>query len=417
MSHASAEPTTDDRRKGRRGALRLTVDPVFGPFFWGKLLSSCGTWTYVVVAAILAFDLSGSAWAAGMVTVAHSAPQLFLAPFSGKMADRGSAATQIVLGSLLTGVGAGGLAVWIWLAGGVDGLPGLTPLMVSSVIVGVGFALGGPAMQSIVPSMIRPGEMAAAMSLNTVPITVGRAGGPAMGAAVAAQWGLAPAFAITAVTHVIFGIILWALRLPGGTVPDGTTDFSLRAVIRHLRSHPVLLVLLIGIAAVGVGVDPAVTLAPALAEQLGGGAGLAGWMASCFGIGAGVGFLLFGPLHRKAGLERLSSSGLLLIAGGLVLAGVAGNAPLALMAFGVSGIGMTLAFSSITTQIQNRSPDELRGRIMALWFVGFVGARPFAAGSSGWVTDTIGVTAALVGVALLVAAVAWSCRPSYLPSS
>ncbi|MBV6762287.1 MFS transporter [Rhodococcus opacus] len=178
-----------------------------------------------------------------------------------------------------------------------------------------------------------------------------------------------------------------------------------------------LLVLLLGIAAVGVGVDPAVTLAPALAEQLGAGAALAGWMASCFGIGAGVGFLLFGPLHRAVGIECLGSGGLLLIAGGLVLAGGTDNAPLTLIAFGVSGIGMTLAFTSITTQIQNRSPDELRGRIMALWFVGFVGARPFAAGLSGWITDTIGVTAALVGVALPVVVVAYLCRPSYLASS
>ncbi|WP_016693471.1 MFS transporter [Rhodococcus rhodochrous] len=394
----------------------MTVDPVFGPFFWGKLLSSCGTWTFVVVAAILAFDLSGSAWAVGMVTVAHSAPQLLCAPFSGQLADRGKAATQIVVGSLLTGVGAGGLALWLWLVGGADGLPGLTPVMLSSVVVGLGFAIGGPAMQSIVPTMIRPGEMAAAMSLNTVPITVGRAGGPAMGAAVAAQWGLAPAFMITAVTHIVFGIILWTLRIPSGPAPRRDTDFSMRSVLRYLRAHRALLVLLLGIAAVGVGVDPAVTLAPALAEHLGAGTALAGWMASCFGIGAGIGFLLFGPLHRCTGIERLGSGGLLLIAGGLVCAGVVGDAVFALIAFGVSGVGMTLAFTSITTQIQNRSPDEFRGRIMALWFVGFVGARPFVAGLSGWVTDTIGVTAALVAVALSVVAVAYLCRPGYLAS-
>ncbi|QSE87802.1 MFS transporter [Rhodococcus pseudokoreensis] len=112
------DPSTDDPQNRSRGAFRLTVDPVFGPFFWGKLLSSCGTWTFVVVAAILTFDLSGSAWAVGMVTVAHSAPQLLFAPFSGQLADRGKAATQIVAGSLLTGVGAGGLALWLWLSGG-----------------------------------------------------------------------------------------------------------------------------------------------------------------------------------------------------------------------------------------------------------------------------------------------------------
>lgn len=194
-------------------------------------------------------------------------------------------------------------------------------------------------MQSTVPSMIRPGEMVAAMALNSVPMTVARAGRPALGAVVATQLGPATAFAIASATNVAYGLVVLALRLPNRRVHGGNTDFSVRASLRHLRSDTPLLVLLVGIAAVGVGADPAVTLAPALADDLGGGAGLVGWLASSFGIGAAIGLLLFGPLHNSLGLERLSGGGLLLMAGGLGIASVSGIPAASLVGFGISGVG------------------------------------------------------------------------------
>lgn len=70
---------------------------------------------------------------------------------------------------------------------------------------------------------------------------------------------------------------------------------------------------------------------------------------------------------------------------------------------------MTVAFTSITTQIQNRSPDVLRGRIMALWFVGFLGA-----GLSGFLTDAFSASVALAVTAALVTVAAYLCGPSRL---
>ena len=172
-----------------------------------------------------------------------------------------------------------------------------------------------------------------------------------------------------------------------------------------------------GIAAVGFGAEPSVTLAPALAAEFGGGAGLVGWLASSFGIGAGVGFFVFASLHRRLGLPRLSSGGLLLMAGGLVLAAASGISVVALASFGLAGVGMTLAFTSITTQIQDRSPNALRGRIMAPWFVGFLGARPFAAGLDGYLADIASVDVALLVTAAIVMVVAYLCRPSRLSTT
>lgn len=396
-----------------RSSYRLMFDSVFGPFFWGKVLSSAGIWVHNIVAAIVAFQVTGSALVVGVVSAVQFGPQLVFAPLSGKIADRGNAPAQIVLGRLITAVGSGGLALWIWLTSGADGLPGAVPVIMASLVVGLGFVVGGPAMQSIVPAMIRPGEMAAAMALNVVPMTVARAAGPALGAVVATQLGPAPAFALAASANVVYGLVVAALPLPRGGAPSDT-DFSVRASLRHLREDPPLLLLLAGVAAVGIGADPSLTLAPAIAADLGDGSGLVGWLASAFGIGAGVGFVLFAPLHRWLGLARLSSGGLLLMAAGLLALAVSGVPALALASFGVSGVGMTLAFTSTTTLIQNRSPDALRGRIMALWFVGFLGSRPLAAGLNGFLADAFTVAAALVTTAAILATVAVLCRPSRL---
>ena len=81
-----------------RGALRLIFDPVFGALFWGKMFSVVAVWTHGIVAAIVIFDATGSAVMVGMVGVAQFLPQLILSPTSGKWADIGDPARQILWG-------------------------------------------------------------------------------------------------------------------------------------------------------------------------------------------------------------------------------------------------------------------------------------------------------------------------------
>ena len=84
-----------------RGTVGLVLDRQFGVIFWGKLLSGIGVWIHAIVAAIVVFAATGSALWVGLVSVAQFIPQLFLSPLSGKWADRGNLAFQLVLGRLL----------------------------------------------------------------------------------------------------------------------------------------------------------------------------------------------------------------------------------------------------------------------------------------------------------------------------
>lgn len=395
-----------------RSAFRLVVDPTFGPFFWGKLLWTTGVWVHSVVAAILVFDLTGSTLLVGATGAAQFGPQLLFSPLAGKLADRGSPVAQILMGESLCGAGSAVLAIWILFAGGADQLPSAWPVVGCSLIVGLGLALGGPAVQSIVPSLLKPRELAAGIELNTLPLTVSRVTGPALGAIVVTQAGASTAFLVAAAGSLCFVALVCLARIPKQLKPAQGTDFSMRAALRYLRTDRPLIMLLVGVAAVGFGVDPSTTLAPALAHSLDGGAALVGRITSAFGIGAGGGFILVSLLRARLGLGRLPASGLLLIVIGLVGAAASAYEPVTIVVFGIAGVGMTMALTSLSTQIHQRTPDEMRGRIMALWMMGFLGSRPLAGLASGYLSDHLSVPAALLATAALVLVAAWLCRPS-----
>lgn len=396
-----------------RGSLRLLADPVFGWFMAGRFVSTAGVWIHNIVAAILAYDLSGSAFVVGLVSVAQFAPQLVLAPLSGAMADRGSRVSQAVIGRLLVGLGSGALSIWVWRAA-PDGLPGAWVVILAAVVVGLGFVLSGPAQEALIPALVRPGELTPAIALNTAPPLLARAAGPAVGAIVATAIGPAAAFAVAAAANFMFMFILLFLHVDSQTAHSTDSDRRIRAGLRYPLQDRGILLLLGGIAAIGIGADPVITLTPPLAQSLGAETRLVGGLASAYGVGAGVSFLVMTRLRRWLGLPWLATTGLLLLAGGLAAAGLVASPALAVGSFGVAGAGTGMALTSFTTQLQERLPDHLRGRIMALWAVAFIGTRPIAAAVNGAMADTVTLPAAFLLVAAIVVVSAWISRPEAL---
>ncbi|MFP4310443.1 MAG: MFS transporter [Nitriliruptoraceae bacterium] len=396
-----------------RSGWKLLADPVFGPFFAGKAVSTAGIWVHNIVAAILAWELSRSALVVGLVSVAQFGPQLLFAPLSGAHADRGDRRLQLVVGRLIAAGGSLGLAIWVALAG-VDGLPGAWPVVATALVVGTGFVVGGPAMNALVPSLVRPEELATAIAVNSVPFTVARAAGPALGAVLATSLGPASAFALAGASNLLFALLLVRLPIQGRSHTAGHGDRRVRAGLAYLRKDRAIVLLLVGVASIGLGADPVITLTPSLAASLGGEARLVGVFASTFGVGAGLAFVVLTRLRVRFGLERLAVAGLLLLASGMVLAGLAPVLAGAVGGFLVAGSGMTLALTSLSTQLQARLPDELRGRVMALWSVAFLGSRPLAAAANGALADLTSPAVAMLGVGVLVALTATVIRPARL---
>lgn len=399
---------TDD--PAPRGSFGLLRDRTFGPFFAGKLLSTIGVWIHNIAAAIVVWDLTRSTLLVGAVSIGQFTPQLLLAPWSGARADRGDRRRQLLLGRMVTAAGSGGLALWIWLIG-IDGTSGAAVVIAAATVVGIGFALGGPAMNALVPALVRPRELPGAIALGSLPMTVARSAGPAIGALLLYSAGPAAAFGVAALLNVLFTIIIAVISIRD--VPRRqSNDGSVRAGWRYLRADAGMSALMLGVVTIGIGADPVITLTPAIADRLGQASSFVGTLASSFGIGAAVGFLMLSRVRLVLGLPRLAVTGLTGLAIGMLALAITPTVAGAIAAMAIGGIGMAFALTSLTTMIQQQVPEDLRGRVMALWGVAFLGSRPIAAGASGWITDNSSVVVALVVVVVVLLLGAITVRPS-----
>jgi MFS family permease len=407
----TAEATAPPRP---RSALGLMFDPVFGALFWGKMFAVVAVWTHGIVAAIVMYDATHSALMVGMVGVVQFGPQLILSPTSGKWADTGNPARQILLGRVLCVAGSGFAAVWLFADSDLKGMAIAIPVLIGSLLVGFGFVVGGPAMQSIVPNLIREGELSTAMALNSMPMTVGRIVGPATGAYLAAHLGSASGFAVSAALHLVFAIFLLVVTFPSPPERRAGTDFRVRTAIRYVWRDRPLLLALVAVTTVGIASDPSITLTPSMADELGGGTHLVGLLSASFGVGAGVGMAVLAIMGGRMASARVSSIGMVGLAAGCGVLTIATAPALALTGFTLSGLGFGWAMTGLSTVVQERAPEELRGRIMALWLVGFLGSRPIAAALLGGTADAVSVQAAFAVAAALTAVVALWCRPSNL---
>lgn len=395
-----------------RRLFEIALDRTFGPFFGGKLCANIGIWVFNIAAVVLVFRITGSPLMVGIVSIAQFLPQLLLVTASGVLADRGHRKGQLLWGRVLCALGPA--VIWVWLQiQGVDGVPPWA-VMAASSLVGVGFALGGPAMQAILPRLVRQGETPRAVALDNLSFAVGRAFGPALGGVLAAvdiNW----AFATSAVGHMIFALAV--LGLPRGVSGEFDKPRSQGAAPGgwgYIATRPVVGAILLGVTAIGLGADPALTLAPSLDERAGGGGHLVGLYASAFGLGAFLIFFVQSSLTRRLGEHRLASIGLVAMASGSLGLVAMNSAAWALACFGLAGMGMTLSLTALGTELYARVADEYRGRVMAFWLLGFVGSRPLGATMNGVLAENISLGSALFATGALVLVAAWLCRPSVL---
>ncbi len=119
-------------------------------------------------------------------------------------------------------------------------------------------------------------------------------------------------------------------------------------------------------------------------------------------------------MRGRMASERVSSIGLSGLAAGCAVLAIGTVPAVAMAGFAIAGLGFGWAMTGLSTVVQERAPEELRGRIMALWLVGFVGSRPIAAALLGGTADLVSVQAAFAVAAALSVVVALLCRPSNL---
>ncbi len=399
----------DDGPPRSRRELAFTA---VGALAGGKVLATLAVWTTNVAGAILVFDLTGSALLVGLVSVAQFTPQLVLTPWTGARADRGDRFVQVIVGTAITALGSVLLTAWAMTAGFTVERDAWV-MVAAAGLVGTGFAVSGPATSALLPALVRRSELADALALSSLPIVIARSAGPAIGAAIYLTSGPAVTFGLSGLLHVSFVVLLAFLRrriTVAAREEGGREDGRVRAGIAYLRRSPRTVLQIVGVGIIGVGTDPITTLTPALTATLGMPEGFVGTLASSFGVGAVLGFIVLSRVRLAVGIMRLGAIGLAAMGLGTLVSGVAPTAWIAVLGVAVGGVGLTFSLNAFTTLVQADVPDALRGRVMALWSMAFLGSRPVTALTTGWLTDTSGVRLALGLSAIVILVGAWATR-------
>lgn len=381
-----------------RTSLRLIRTPRFGPYIVGNFASNIGNWFQNVAAGIVVFGLTGSNTLVGTVSVLQFLATLVLSPYSGALADSFNRRKLLILAQCISATGAVGLAIWVGLEG-VEGLPGVWPVLAATGVIGLGYAVGISAMNALIPALVEPADLEDAIALNSSSFTLARAIGPALAGLVVAAAGAGWAFGINALTFLPLIIVLMVIR-PREIQRDIDRDRSVRAGFAYVRERTSMLWIVLATLTVGWAGDPVNTLAPAYADMFGRDETFVGLQVAAFGAGAALMSMFVGVLRRRLDLEATTRTGMVILALGLLGFAIAFHEAIVLLSLFVAGVGFLLGVTTTNSNLQHRLHEDMRGRVMALWSMAFLGSRPIAGLIDGGVADLVsprvGVLTAIV---------------------
>lgn len=404
--YGAAVPPESDPETSPQGrpTWRVAFDPTYGPFFWTNWISNIGNWFQNVAAGVVVFRLTGSNTFVGLVSVGQFAASLVLSPFAGSLSDRADRRLVLLGGQATAAAGAMALAVWVLLVG-VEGLPGVWPVLITAGVIGLGFSFAIAALNALTPALVPEEDLASAIALNSASFTLARAFGPALAGVVVATLGATVAFGANALTFLPLLVVLMVIRPRHVERPAG--DRSVRAGFRYVRSRADLGLLLAATLAVGVAGDPVNTLSPAYAELFSRSEAFVGLQVALFGSGSAVGSLIVGRLHNRLGLLRTARVAMGLLGAGLVATALAPTGDVVLVTWFVTGIGFVFGVTSTNASLQGRIDEDMRGRVMAFWGAAFLGSRPIAAIMDGAVADLISPRAGVLAAGIPLVAGWW----------
>ena len=383
--------------------------PNYRRYFAGQLISLSGTWMQTVAAVWVILSLTGSGLAVGLTTALQFLPMLLIGAWGGLLADRIPKRRLLITTQALMAIPALGLFA-------VTATGMVTPWMVYLAVFAMGAvnAVDNPTRQSFVIEMVGPDRVVNAVSLNSVIVQAARILGPALAGILIATVGVVPCFAINALTFLAMILALWRMdpsRLQAAP-PAASEKGAIRAGLRYVLATPELMVPLALMALVGtLGFNFQVVL-PLLAKfSFESGAMTYATLVSAMAVGSIAGALVNG--HRGRTGSRLIAGGALAFGVAALLSAAMPSLALevpALMLLG--GAAVTFA-ATINSTLQLAVAPEMRGRVMALYSVVFLGSTPIGAPLAGWLAQSYDPRVALLlaGVSGLTAA--WAAHVSF----
>lgn len=377
--------------------------PNYRLYFLGQIVSLSGTWMQGVAQSWLVLDLTGSGTALGLVSSLQFLPVLLFGPMGGVIADRFDKRKTLYV----TQIVASALALILGLLVVTDTVQ-LWMVYVLAACLGFVYVVDNPTRQTFIHEMVGPDNLTNAVSLNSVVVNVARVIGPSLAGTLILTVGLAPCFFINAASY---GTVLIALFLmnPDRLVREARVrrrKGQLVEGLRYVRHTPEVLVPLVMMAVVGTLAYEFQVVLPLLARfTFEGDAGTYGTMSALMGLGAVIGGLATAAAGRRPATSLAWTA---IVFGSIHL--VAAMMPtLALTNISLLFLGgVSIRFLALgNATLQLAAAPEMRGRVMALWAVAFLGSTPIGGPIVGWIGEHIGprIAFGLGGVATLAAGI------------
>jgi MFS family permease len=403
--------------------------------FWnGALVSNVGTWMQTAVIALIAYGFRHSEFDVGLVTFLSQIPSLFLALPGGVLADRVDKRKLIIWAQVLLMFQAIAFGV-LYVTGHLGADTPIASLALVSflgLIAGVLTALSFPAWQAIIPDLVPRDTLMNAIALNSAQFQSARMLGPLAAAGVmllaGAVSGIADVFWINAVSFLFVIAALRAVRVQphaperrGSEEREGAWK-SLVEGVHYATTHRMIGIVILSTAIMSFVGMPYVVLLVPVADKVLGFHGAAAYtnpynfLLAANGLGALVGALIVASLPHSVRRERLMRWTILATAVVLIAFAFSPWLWLSLALSSIAGAFVLTTNSLANTSVQANVPHHLRGRVMSVYIMSFLGVMPLSALAFGWIAQMVGPSWAIAGGAVALAA--WAlvliARPTLL---
>jgi MFS family permease len=355
-------------------------------FFLGLTASNIGTWVQFTAVAIIVDRLTGTTTSIGILSALQFGPMLVLGAWAGAVADRVDRRRMTIITQSGLALQAIALAV-LDLTGNIT----IAWIYALTFVLGVISALDNPARRGFVTELVPEDQITNAVSLNTAVMTGSRIFGPAITATLVTTTATSVLFTINAVSFaaiIVSLVLIDRSRLyPPPRLPKGGTP--VRDGLRYVRETPIMLATFVVFVIVSTfGFNYNVSL-PRMAAEVWDDERWYGWMLAAISLGSMLGALATAG-RQHVSIRWMAGTGFLLGASGIALAWSA-NPWLALLIsipVGLGGAGFVASMNAVT---QQECPPVMRGRIMALTAVAFLGSYPIGGPITGIIGDEISV--------------------------
>lgn len=356
-------------------------------YFSGQLVSLTGTWLQQVALAWLVLQLTNSAFMVGLVAALGTLPVLIFSLIGGVIVDRFSKKKILLFSQFFSMVFAfilGFLTIFNFI--------NVWQIIVLSFISGIINALDMPARQSFVIEMVGKEDLTSAIALNSGIFNAARVVGPAIAGLIIALYGTGTAFLLNGLTYiaVIFALYLIHEKSQLPQIHPHPID-SIKEGLLYSFSHNQIKILLIFVAVVSIFGWSYATILPVVTQKVfQQGAAHLGYLYTATGMGALTGTILVSIFSKKKNAISFIIKGNIIFAISIVVFSFITKFSYSLPFLFLAGMGLIMQLATVNSTIQHLVDNNIRGRVMSLYTLMFVGMMPLGSFQVGLIADRFG---------------------------